>query len=108
MISFFEEYRKTGFLNALKTTKEIAIEMNVDPVFPQKRQIRRKRYFDETPIDISSINSQFEEESFRVNYFLYIVDQAIASLTRRFEQYQEYENIFGFLFTSDKLHSFIG
>ncbi|PWA94989.1 zinc finger MYM-type protein 1 [Artemisia annua] len=37
---------------------------------------------------------------------LYIVDQAIASLTTRFEQYQEYENIFGFLFTSDKLKSY--
>ena len=46
------------------------------------------------------------EESFKVNYFLYIVDQAIASLTTRFEQYQEYENIFGFLFTSDKLKSY--
>ncbi|GKA19287.1 zinc finger MYM-type protein 1-like protein [Tanacetum coccineum] len=35
-----------------------------------------------------------------------IVDQAIASLTKRFEQYQEYENIFGFLFTLDKLKSY--
>ncbi|GKD23767.1 zinc finger MYM-type protein 1 [Tanacetum coccineum] len=43
------------------------------------------------------------DESFKVNYFLYIVDQAIASLATRFEQYHKYENIFGFLFTSDKL-----
>jgi hypothetical protein len=34
-----------------------------------------------------------------------IVDQAIASLTRIFDQYQEYQKNFGFLFTSDSLQS---
>ena len=33
-----------------------------------------------------------------MNYFLYIVDQAIASLETRFEQFQTYEKLFGFLF----------
>ena len=33
------------------------------------------------------------------------LDQSIASLNKRFEQYKEYENIFGFMFTSEKLHS---
>uniref|UniRef100_A0A453QDS3 Uncharacterized protein n=1 Tax=Aegilops tauschii subsp. strangulata TaxID=200361 RepID=A0A453QDS3_AEGTS len=45
------------------------------------------------------------EESFRVNYFLRIVDQAILSLTSRFDQYQGYQKIFGFLFTSETLQS---
>lgn len=36
------------------------------------------------------------EESFRINYFLFIVDQAISSIQNRFEQFQIYENIFGF------------
>ncbi|GKF14828.1 zinc finger MYM-type protein 1-like protein, partial [Tanacetum coccineum] len=39
-------------------------------------------------------------------FYLYIVDQSIASLTTRFEQYQEYENLFGFLFTSYNLKSY--
>ncbi|XP_062075845.1 uncharacterized protein LOC133779967 [Humulus lupulus] len=102
LISFFMGYRETGFYNALNNAKEIDIEMNIDPVFPQMRTIRRKRQFEEnlnTSVELSG------EESFRVNYFLYLVDQAIVSLTKRFEQYQEYENIFGFLFTSDKLQS---
>ncbi|KAG2589507.1 hypothetical protein PVAP13_5NG361343 [Panicum virgatum] len=44
-------------------------------------------------------------ESFRISYFLSIVDQAISSLTTRFEQYQGYQKNFGFLFTSDELQS---
>ncbi|KAG5621096.1 hypothetical protein H5410_006314, partial [Solanum commersonii] len=41
----------------------------------------------------------------RVDYFLYIVDQAIFSLQNRFEQFEVYENIFGFLFSGKKLRS---
>jgi hypothetical protein len=73
-------------------------------MFRTKRKIKRKRQFDEC-VDDPSIESQSAEESFRINYFLPIVDQAIASLTRRFEQYQGFEKTFGFLFTSDKLRS---
>ena len=103
LISFFKGYRNTGFNNALDYAKEIAIELNIDPVFPQRRIIRRKKQFDEN-LTTSSVELS-EEESFRVNYFLYLVDQAIVSLNKRFEQYQEYESIFGFLFTSHKLQS---
>jgi len=104
LISFFTKYRDTGFPNALESAKEIAREMDVEPTFRTKRKIKRKRQFDETPED-ESIASQSTEESIRINYFLSIVDQAIASLTKRFEQYQGYEKTFGFLFTSKKLCS---
>ncbi|XP_076932580.1 uncharacterized protein LOC143598173 [Bidens hawaiensis] len=40
----------------------------------------------------------FVEEDFKVNYFLSVVDQAIASPESRFEQYNEYKKLFGFLF----------
>ena len=40
-----------------------------------------------------------------LSIFLCIVDQAITSLTKRFEQYQEYEKIFGFLFNPEKWFS---
>ncbi|XP_071739442.1 uncharacterized protein [Rutidosis leptorrhynchoides] len=75
--------------------------MGVDPVFPQKRVIRRKKQFDESSRDHGVLLST--EESFKVNNFLYIVDQAIASLSTRFKQYEEYEEVFGFLFAYDKL-----
>ncbi|XP_058784260.1 uncharacterized protein LOC131659034 [Vicia villosa] len=83
LISFFKEYREIGFKNALNYATKIAFELNIDLVFPQRRVIRRKRQFDENlnalPIELS------EEESFRVNYFLYLVDQAVVSLNKRFE-----------------------
>ncbi|XP_058744364.1 uncharacterized protein LOC131616968 [Vicia villosa] len=103
LISFFERYREDGFDKALESAKEIAIELNIVPVFSQRRIIRRKRQFDEN-LNTPSVELS-EEESFRINYFLYLVDQAIASLKKRFEQYQQYEGIFGFLFTSHKLQS---
>ena len=82
--------------------KEIATEMKIDLVFRKKRQLRRKKQFDKND------NTEIEpspEESFRVNYFIYIVDQALSSLKNRFEQFQIYENIFGFLFDVRKLTS---
>ncbi|GJZ02219.1 zinc finger MYM-type protein 1-like protein, partial [Tanacetum coccineum] len=101
LISFFKDFRVTGFSNAIDVAKQIAIEMDIDPMFIQKRVIRRKRKFDEDSVEQDVILSA--EESFKVNYFLYIIDQAIASLTTRFEQYRDYEDMFGFLFTCDKL-----
>ncbi|GKD52544.1 zinc finger MYM-type protein 1 [Tanacetum coccineum] len=66
LISFFKEFRVIGFSNAVDVAKQIAIEIDINPLFIHKR--------------------------------------AITSLTTRFEQYQEYEDIFGFLFTCDKLN----
>jgi hypothetical protein len=104
LISFFTKYREIGFSQALEAAREVAAEMDIDPEFRTKSKVKRKRHFDETPED-TSIASQSAQESFKVTYFLAIVDQAIASLTRRFEQYQGYEKTFGFLFTSNKLRS---
>ncbi|XP_050908176.1 uncharacterized protein LOC127121782 [Lathyrus oleraceus] len=103
LISYFEGYRETGFYKVLINAKEIAVELNIAPIFSQRRIIKRKRQFDEN-LNIPSVELS-EEESFRVNYFLYLVDQVVVSLNKRFEQYQEYESIFGFLFTSHKLQS---
>lgn len=85
LISFFETYRETGFHDALDSANKLALEMNIDPIFPQRREIRRKKYFDEN-ISTSPDTTLSAEELFRVNYFLYIVDQAISSLSKRFEQ----------------------
>ena len=44
-------------------------------------------------------------ESFSVEYFLVIVDSAIASLNCQFEQLKTFEKVFGFLFNSENLKS---
>ncbi|XP_022880585.1 zinc finger MYM-type protein 1-like [Olea europaea var. sylvestris] len=102
LISFFKSYRETGFESAVIDAKEIASELNIEPIFREKRVIRRKKQFDEISCEEMT---ETAEESFWVNYFLYVVDQALSSLQNRFEQFQEYDDIFGFLFDLEKLKS---
>jgi len=100
LISFLKKYREDGFTSAMISSKEIAIKMEIEPIFHEKRIIRRKKQFDEY---VNDEITQSAKESFRINYFLYIVDQAISSIESRFEQFQIYEDIFGFLFNFEKL-----
>uniref|UniRef100_A0A7N0U3J8 Uncharacterized protein n=1 Tax=Kalanchoe fedtschenkoi TaxID=63787 RepID=A0A7N0U3J8_KALFE len=105
LISFFERYRDVGFSSAVKEAKKIAIELDINLLLPHRRQIRRKKYFNENSHDEPAVvELQSTEDAFRINYFLCMVDRAISSLNRRFEQYEDYEKIFGFLFTSTKLN----
>ena len=101
LISFFETYRDTGFESDKIIAKEIAAQMKIEPIFCEKRIIYRKKQFDENANEEITHSA---EESYRVDYFLYIVDQAISSLNSRFEQFKKYEDIFGFLFDLHKLH----
>jgi hypothetical protein len=103
LMAWVEHFRENGFTDAIIAAKEIADTLQVEPVFPERRQIQRKRFFDENISE--SAPSTSGEEYFRVHYFLYIVDQARGSLNKRFEQYQHYDDIFGFLFSSDNLKS---
>ncbi|KAK9667796.1 hypothetical protein RND81_13G011700 [Saponaria officinalis] len=66
LISCFEKYRENGFSKAIDIAKDIAKDIDINPVFPKR---------------------------------------PISSLKKRFEQYEKYENIFGFIFTTDKLYS---
>ena len=99
---FFEKFRNEGFESSMNIAKNLAFDMNIEPVLPTKRCVFRKKQFDENNHDEEI---QSAEESFRVNYFLVVVDMAIASLEDRFEQLNIFENIFGFLFDSKKLKS---
>lgn len=53
LIGFFEEYRETWFTQAMASEKEIAAKMEIEPVFPQRRQIRRIKHFDENSSESS-------------------------------------------------------
>ncbi|XP_076918638.1 uncharacterized protein LOC143579133 [Bidens hawaiensis] len=96
LIDFFKEFRENGFSKAIDEAEKIAFEMGIDPIFAQKRVIKRIKQSDECS---SSQEASFTpQENFRVNYFLYIIDQAITSLKTRFDQFKNNEKLFGFLF----------
>ncbi|XP_021747850.1 uncharacterized protein LOC110713704 [Chenopodium quinoa] len=105
IISYFEEYRNNGFESSINIAKSLSLDMGIKPTLPTKRQIFRKRQFDENNDNDEEIQSP--KESFRVNYFLVVVDMAINSLKNRFDQLEVFDNIFGFLFDSNKLKSLL-
>jgi hypothetical protein len=103
VISYVKSYRNEGFTTSINIAKTIASDMNVDPQFPTKRRGKRKRHFDEESDEDEEIRSA--RESFRVDYFLVMIDAAITSLTSRFEQLKAFDKVFGFLFNSNNLKS---
>ncbi|CAO2821129.1 unnamed protein product [Amaranthus hypochondriacus] len=104
IITYFEKYRIEGFEASLEVAKNLALDMDIEPTFPTKRRMIRKRQFDEIESE-NNDEEQSPEESFRVNYFLVVVDIAIASLKNRFEQLEVFNSIFGFLFDAKSLKS---
>lgn len=101
LINFFEEYKETGFTQAMTVAKGIATEMEIDYVFNETCKTCRKNH----AANVNESSTESVEESFRIHYFLHIVDQVIGLLKRMFEQFQAYEDVFGFLFSSEKLNS---
>ena len=97
VISYFRKYRVEGFDSSIEVAKAIAADMDIEPKFRAKCQSKRKKQFDEISDEEIQLSAM---ESFRVNYFIVIVDTAIASLTSRFEQLKTFEKVFRFLFNS--------
>jgi transcription initiation factor IIE alpha subunit len=102
MRGYFENYRDEGFASSMAIAKDIANQMGVESLFPVKRQSKRKKHFDESDNNEEILQA---EKAFKVNYFLVVVDMAIASLKARFEELQTFKNIFSFLLSSTILKS---
>ena len=102
VISYFKKYRDEGFTSSMDTAKNIASEIYIEPKFCAKRQGKRKKHFDEQNDQDGEIQRS-AVDSFRVEYLNVTIDAAIASLTTRFEQMKEFDNIFGFLVNSENL-----
>ncbi|KAK9697609.1 hypothetical protein RND81_08G048500 [Saponaria officinalis] len=108
LVSFFHKYRETGFEEALIKAKNIAVAMDIEPIFhvKKKRLIKKRTHFDEeTRQDNNESVVLNKEEKFRIDYFINIMDQALVSLQTRLDQFQEFEKTFGFLFDLRKLNS---
>ncbi|KAL7235102.1 hypothetical protein ACSBR1_018565 [Camellia fascicularis] len=99
LVKYVAMYREVGFMEAMVEAKEMTSELGIEPTFVEKCIISKKKQFDE---NVSEEVTQSVEESFRVGYFLYFVDQALCSLKNRFEQFKVYEANFSFLFDLKK------
>ncbi|XP_073152714.1 uncharacterized protein [Henckelia pumila] len=82
LVSFFENYREEGFVSAINSAKEIASNIGVDHVFPERRQTSRKWQFD------AIANTEREPK---------------IELRTRFDQLNSFEEMFGFLLDGGQL-----
>lgn len=47
LIIFLQKLRDDGSEDTMKEAKELANEVGIDPIFPMRRVVRRKKHFDE-------------------------------------------------------------
>ncbi|XP_047132435.1 52 kDa repressor of the inhibitor of the protein kinase-like [Hydra vulgaris] len=100
--SFLENYRKCGFKDAIIKAKDLAIELQVEPVFkPLKRIIRVKRHFDEPAHDGIYLFSP--EKKLEIDFFNPLLDTSLISMRERFIQLENYSEVWGFLYNVDSL-----
>jgi hypothetical protein len=95
LVTYLTKYRDTSFHSAMITAKKIGSAVYVEQVFKQNRNRRRKRQFGYESTDKGTLAA---EQAFRTGYFLGIIDQAITSMNTPFEQLQQYDTLFGFLY----------
>ena len=99
--SFLQDYRQNGYNTAMLSAHEIAEEVGVESALVEKKKRSRNRMFDYESEDQSSELSQ--ESQFKVNFFLHLVDHAIALLNNRFEQTHFVTEILNFLLSQENL-----
>jgi hypothetical protein len=92
---WLRSYREDGFETAITTAKEIARELETEPVFKETRVRKRKKQFTYEGDDEGFVDA---EKQFRINYFNQIVDMALMSMEKRFEQLRMHHATFGFLY----------
>ena len=99
LIGYLKNYRKMALFWLWIPHKKWLIEIDIELEFRKKRVICRKLQFDK---NVNDEIKHFAEDSFRMEYFLYIVDQPLSFKETRFEQFLQYETIFCFLFAFKK------
>lgn len=103
LLDFLKKYRTNcnGFENAKITAHELANDIDVKPLFKKKRNNKLKKLFDYENND--DLKSNDGESTFKRDYFIVILDQAITSMEERFVQFKWYEENFGFLFNINNI-----
>ncbi|KAK4428527.1 hypothetical protein Salat_1152400 [Sesamum alatum] len=86
----------------MNIAKKLAFDVDVEPTFPVKGRVLRKKQYDENTDDEDVWSP---EEAFEYDYFNVTTDRVIASMRNRFEERKRFESIFGFLLDSRRLKS---
>lgn len=95
LFDWLKTYREKGFEDALIDANKLANELEVEPVFKQKRTRKGKKTFTYESSDAPISDPKTE---FRVNFFNQVVDKALQSLQPRFRQLKDHYDLFGFLY----------
>lgn len=83
---------KTRFVIAMDEAMKKVNKMEIEIVFRGKCIIRI--FFNEGGSD--KVKQSSANEFFRVEYFIFIINQDLSSLKTQFEQFKEHEEVFGF------------
>ncbi|XP_022169729.1 zinc finger MYM-type protein 1-like [Myzus persicae] len=97
---FLTEYRNDGFNAAKREACDLANKLKIEPAFKIQRLRKKKQMFGYEGADDVIQNT---EDEFKCNYFLVIVDGAISAITKRFDQINTFNDVFGFLYDVEKL-----
>ena len=98
---FLQNYRENGYASACTDARDIAEKMEIPREFPVVRERSKTRMF------IYESNDEgvclTEEERFKTQLFLPLVDMAISSTSERFHQLSEWSKVFGFIYHVDTM-----
>ncbi|KAL4119358.1 hypothetical protein QTP88_012174 [Uroleucon formosanum] len=95
LLEHLKQYRITGFDSAKNIANKLASEIDIPVIFKCCRIRKKKKMFSYEHNDEPILN---EEDRFRIDYFLVVINQAIESINKRFDQLESYSNNFGFLY----------
>jgi len=97
---FMKKYKENGFVSAQISATELAQELEMEPdeiKFPAATSLRRRKVHKQFDYESTDESLTDSKEKYRVEFFNVLLDQAVMSMTARFEQMERHFGIFGFL-----------
>ena len=81
----------------LDESKLVVENIGIEPVLPECRQRKRKRFADEACMSVQDDRNCSQKDHFRNNVFYVILDCVIGNMTNRYDSIHALESMFGFL-----------
>nr|XP_022914668.1 uncharacterized protein LOC111425118 [Onthophagus taurus] len=102
LVQFLEQFRNEGFVAAIMVAREMSKLLDIEPKFQIVKQRKKRKMFD---YEGDEHDVESAEQIFKIEYFYYIVNCILQSLSRRFQQVASYNSMFGFLYSVKELKS---